>query len=1211
MAEMFDEHPLNKDLSGSGDGPGFEDDEEDELAIQQTRNLRRFRLCFVFSIFVIALGLAVGIYFLTRKQEENSFSTTFYDRAAKIMNTFQVRMEQNAGAIESFSFSLTSYAAFTNKTWPFVTLPDFEVKAASARALAGSVSLTFSPLVTAEEKKEWEVYSVQNREWVQQGLDFEERFGIERIDYRSLQTNPNTAVISSFDQSGDRLPAQGDGPFFPVWQSSPVAERMINLDLDSIEVFSVGIDAVWENGNSVLGQAEVGSTIGEGTLEAFRSSWSKDASKFYEGEGPVVMLFVPIYDELEPATRTSTGVLVSLSFWESFMHRVLPSDQGGLYAVIKSECGDSYTYTINGDTVVYVGEGDLHDQRFNDMSITDVVVRANENADTFHGIELEDLCNYTLTLYPNQSLEDEFMTPTPWLFFGLVLVIFLLTTLIIFFYDWKVEKNYQETYRKAKQAGAIVSSIFPAAVRRRLYEEENSDNNNKIKGQGGFKQAVPLAVDSQKTKLKGFLQEDSPTTSTNGHGRTRRATQDNEDDELLIDPNSNMGKAIADLFPNTTILFADIVGFTAWSSQREPGEVFTLLQTLYQEFDSIARQLKVFKVETIGDCYVAATGLPEPQDDHALRMARFATKMMNSMIDVTRQLEVRLGPDTGELRCRMGMHSGPVTAGVLRGTKARFQLFGDTMNFAARMEHHSAPNQIQCSEFTADLIKKAGKEHWLRPRADKVKAKGKGELQTYWIVPKSGGPSMASTEDDLDELVSNAAVEDDYNNPWGNTKMVFDLGTPGNRYQRLIDWNVELLAGLLKQIEAQRRDLRMRNKDGAPTMELKGGSTALDEVTEIITLPQFKTKSNKKKTRPEDVELTIEVVTQLRDYVTTIASMYRDNPFHNFEHASHVTMSTNKLLKRVTVRHADNEEVNASDLHDYTYGITSDPLTQFTLVFCALVHDVDHAGVSNFQLIQEGATIAKLYKNKSVAEQNSVDLAWDLLMDPNYKELQKAIYTNEDELKRFRQLMVNIVLATDIFDADMKAIRERRWGKAFQYEEEEEQELPNQPLKALERDYETPLSQIEGANLKATIVMEHLIQASDVAHTMQHWQIYLKWNERLFCEMYSAFENGRSAKDPSVGWYEGEIMFFDKYVIPLAKKLDDCGVFGVSSDECLNYAAQNRKQWAIKGDEIVQAMVQRYRDAKMGKSGKRGHVDQHIEQKRAEEKEALSDGLDY
>jgi hypothetical protein len=426
----------------------------------------------------------------------------------------------------------------------------------------------FSPNVKGEERKEWEVYSTQNREWVQQGLDFEQRFGIQHIAARRLQADANTAVISYFDQDGNRVPAVGDGPFFPAWQSSPVAERMINLDLDSVETFSVGIDAVWKSGNSVLGQAKGGSSTGEDSWEAFRSSWSDDGSQLYEGKGPVVMFFVPVYDELQPAERTPTGVLTSLSFWESFMHRILTDDQGGLDAVIASQCGDSYTYTINGDTVAYVGEGDLHDQSFNDMAMTDIVVRADENADTFHGIELEDLCNYTLTVYPTQALQDEFVTATPWLFFGLVLAIFMLATLIIFFYDWKVEKNYQETYKKAKQAGAIVSSIFPAAVRRRLYEEDNSDNNNKVKGQGAFKQAVPLAVDSQKTKLKGFLQEDSPAAVANGHGKSGRAQHDNEEDEHLVDPNGNMGKAIADLFPNTTILFADIVGFTAWSSQR-------------------------------------------------------------------------------------------------------------------------------------------------------------------------------------------------------------------------------------------------------------------------------------------------------------------------------------------------------------------------------------------------------------------------------------------------------------------------------------------------------------------------------------------------------------------------------------------------------------------------------------------------------------------
>ncbi len=83
-------------------------------------------------------------------------------------------------------------------------------------------------------------------------------------------------------------------------------------------------------------------------------------------------------------------------------------------------------------------------------------------------------------------------------------------------------------------------------------------------------------------------------------------------------------------------------------------------------------------------------------------------------------------------------------------------------------------------------------------------------------------------------------------------------------------------------------------------------------------------------------------------------------------------------------------------------------------------------------------------------------------------------------------------------------------------------------------------------NRKATIVIEHLIQASDVAHTMQHWHVYSKWNQRLFNEMYLSFKQGRSDQNPAENWYKGEIGSLDFYVIPLAMKLKTCGVFGVS-----------------------------------------------------------------
>lgn len=152
----------------------------------------------------------------------------------------------------------------------------------------------------------------------------------------------------------------------------------------------------------------------------------------------------------------------------------------------------------------------------------------------------------------------------------------------------------------------------------------------------------------------------------------------------------------------------------------------------------------VFKVETIGDCYLAVTGLPEPQVDHAVIMCRFANEMVLKMSQVRNDLVGRLGPETAELQLRVGLHSGPVTAGVLRGQKSRFQLFGDTVNTASRMESTSDKGQIQISQTTADELMDRRKGHWLVARNDKVFAKGKGEMQTYWLRVNSTKSSVSS-----------------------------------------------------------------------------------------------------------------------------------------------------------------------------------------------------------------------------------------------------------------------------------------------------------------------------------------------------------------------------------------------------------------------------------------------------------------------------------
>jgi class 3 adenylate cyclase len=109
-------------------------------------------------------------------------------------------------------------------------------------------------------------------------------------------------------------------------------------------------------------------------------------------------------------------------------------------------------------------------------------------------------------------------------------------------------------------------------------------------------------------------------------------------------------------------------------------------------------------------------------------------------------LQDQLGKDTADLGFRVGLHSGSVTAGVLRGSKSRFQLFGDTVNTASRMESNGSKGRLHISQTTADELKKAGKAHWLTPREDKILAKGKGEMQTYWVASKSFTTATKSTK---------------------------------------------------------------------------------------------------------------------------------------------------------------------------------------------------------------------------------------------------------------------------------------------------------------------------------------------------------------------------------------------------------------------------------------------------------------------------------
>ncbi len=184
------------------------------------------------------------------------------------------------------------------------------------------------------------------------------------------------------------------------------------------------------------------------------------------------------------------------------------------------------------------------------------------------------------------------------------------------------------------------------------------------------------------------------------------------------------GGTIADGFADVTVLFADIVGFTVLSAHRPPERIVEMLNELFCEFDDLADRHGLEKIKTIGDCYMVAGGLPEPRADHAVAVAQMGLEMLRTV----RAFSDRSGES---IDIRIGIHSGPVVAGVIGKRKFVYDLWGDTVNTASRMESHGMPGTIQISDDCRRLL---DSEFSLTHRGT-IDVKGKGPMDT-WLLDR-------------------------------------------------------------------------------------------------------------------------------------------------------------------------------------------------------------------------------------------------------------------------------------------------------------------------------------------------------------------------------------------------------------------------------------------------------------------------------------------
>jgi hypothetical protein len=574
--------------SGKSDHSGIkmsEDNSSDSinrpLSKKESNHVFRLRVIVVLILIVAAAGVSMLVFYISKFSERDEYNNQFDGAKGQIFEAFEAIKTERISGLSSLGVAAISYGIDHSKSWPFVTLSRFQERALTMRSNSKVLQVSLHNLVTEDDRDQWEKYTVSNdSRWIGYAIDYQESVGLDKFifDYGEDFTNATSQPIVTISDDHERVPVSGGGPYLPFWERSPFLHRgQVNVDFLDDPVHGPYARSCLETGSLVLGGVELapaGNMRDSGLTGWLAQLLSIAAGEEVEYLGdPITYVYVPIFDSFDTSTRKTVAVLSGLFSWASHFKDVLPPNIRGVDVVLRNECYESFTYRINGGEVIPLGSGvrllsccfitrgrlymcvvadflsfspfqDLHDIEFESWGeTTDILDNKGTVADgTREGLSFyKDVCHFTVSIYPSKAFHHT--TNSPAIMTFAVAIIFAFAIFMFFVYDRLVERRQRLVLNKAVQSTAIVSSLFPKNVRDRLMQESSE---LAMTGSSAFRNS----------RHKSLLGEETKEDAENS-------------------------KPIADLFPNCTVMFADIAGFTAWSSSREP--------------------IQVFKVETIGD----------------------------------------------------------------------------------------------------------------------------------------------------------------------------------------------------------------------------------------------------------------------------------------------------------------------------------------------------------------------------------------------------------------------------------------------------------------------------------------------------------------------------------------------------------------------------------------------------------------------------------
>jgi hypothetical protein len=513
--------------------------EGQELAKGETWVVRRLKALVLVVLFVSAQAVSATLYMYVRHSEKAQFEASFQNDATKLLASFGANLEKTLSSADTFAVSVISHAKATGQQWPFVTVPDFAIRAGKVRDSTVAFIVNIYIYVQKNERPSWEAYTADpvNTYWVDESIDVQARNphynGPITREYKSFY------VIHGYDEfdkeNAGEFGTNRTGPYLVFWQCYPVVAfyPVFNWDLLTSSL-SNGFEQAFSSKKTIIREPYLvwsdSNSVEQKEYDLAEADWVKDYVDSDEDPmEPIVDIYVPLLDEsieaydvyndkntTAPDEKTFRGYFSLSIYWRAMMKNILPEGSNGIILVVENECAPTFTYQINGPRVKYLGGSDHHDDSYDNLEISASLLdlrRFAINGSVFTGTPIVDnYCPYNIRVFPSDLLKDKYTTRTSIVFVVCALMIFGLTIVAFLLYDFCVERRQKLVYSTAVRSEAIVSSLFPSIVRARIDQSANE-------------------------------------STTDAFRRSDHALQISKEGSTKI----------ADLFPNTTIFFADIV----------------------------------------------------------------------------------------------------------------------------------------------------------------------------------------------------------------------------------------------------------------------------------------------------------------------------------------------------------------------------------------------------------------------------------------------------------------------------------------------------------------------------------------------------------------------------------------------------------------------------------------------------------------------------